>query len=66
MMTPREKFVELLEVTGLTVDEVIQMEKNVAAQTLPTCTVDKCLEDWHWCSGCNGHYEATGECRNCD
>lgn len=66
-MTPSEKFTDLLEITGLTVDEVIDMEKRVAEATLPTCNVEKCADDWHWCpGGCNGHYEPTGECRNCD
>jgi hypothetical protein len=62
----RETFNEMIEITGLTVNEVIDIEKNAAAETVASCNIDTCTEAWHWCTGCECHLDEDNTCNNCD
>lgn len=59
-------FEKLLKKTGLTVYEVIEMDKAEAVRTLPDCNIDNCTEDWHWCTGCECHLDTDNTCMNCN
>ena len=65
-MSEKSQFAEMLEITGITVDEVIDMEKSAALETVAACKVEDCVEGWHWCSGCDCHLGEGNTCSNCD
>jgi uncharacterized paraquat-inducible protein A len=59
-------FAEMITITGMTLTELIDIDKKFAEETLPGCDVAKCTEDWHICSGCDCHLDDDNTCNNCD
>jgi hypothetical protein len=65
-MNEREKLNEMITLTGITLYEVIDMEKSAEFALLGSCDIDTCDLFWHTCHNCDYHLEDTGECLNCD
>lgn len=59
-------FQQMQGITGMTLLEIIEIERTAAVESLPGCNVDTCTNEWHWCTGCEYHLENDGMCQNCN